>query len=56
MPGESLQSIPDLFAQEGTDIAVRSPVTVIDVLGDTTGEDDVVNLIQPVMPERRRAS
>ena len=54
MPGEGLQSLPDMFAQEGTDIAVRSPVAVVDVLGDTAGEDDVVNLIQPIMPERGR--
>src|SRR5262245_20905431 len=51
VPGESLQSIPDVFAQEGTDIAVRSPLVVVDVLGDTTREDKVVNLIQQGMAQ-----
>src|SRR4051812_49245397 len=43
-----------MFAPEGPDIAVCSPVAVVDVLGDTAREDDVVNLIQLVMPERWR--
>src|SRR5438105_14212235 len=53
VPGSDVQRISDILAQEGTDIAVRSAVAVVDVLGDTSREDDVVNLLPSVMPERR---